>query len=287
MALALIWNAFVRIPYPISPVKLFWMPACLLAVSAYCWIYRPQNHRVRDLTAYMGLWALFPAFGTLLTYLAVKAGFPLQDKLFVRFDAALRFPWVSMFNFVVSHPALHEGLRYVYEAVLWQPFIINAVLILGDQSERAAELLTAILIGLFLTIGLFMLVPVNGPYATYGANQYLAKIIAEVRSARPPPIHFAGIVAFPSFHTIMVTLYTWANRGLKTFWPFLALNSVILMTVPIWGDHYLADVLGGAVVAAIAIWAVSALQGRAAEVRVRSWRYDEARQGRIRVRADL
>jgi len=40
----------------------------------------------------------------------------------------------------------------------------------------------------------------------------------------------------------------------QSFFPFLALNVLILLAIPIIGLHYLADVLAGAVVALISVW---------------------------------
>ena len=87
----------------------------------------------------------------------------------------------------------------------------------------------------------------------------MGRMIADLRSGHARPLPLGGIVCFPSYHTVMAVLFTWAHRGMRSLWPFAALNMVILLAIPTIGDHYFVDVLAGGLVAAIAMWLVSRL----------------------------
>ena len=63
-----------------------------------------------------------------------------------------------------------------------------------------------------------------------------------------------GLVSAPSFHTAAGVLYiatAWRIRQLR--WPVLGLNAAMLIATPVEGTHYLADMLLGALVAAVAL----------------------------------
>ena len=66
-----------------------------------------------------------------------------------------------------------------------------------------------------------------------------------------------GVIQFPSFHTAMAILYTYAARGVPVLFPLLIVFNVLMIvsTMPI-GGHYFADVLGGAAIALVTIGVV-------------------------------
>jgi hypothetical protein len=63
-----------------------------------------------------------------------------------------------------------------------------------------------------------------------------------------------GLVTFPSFHTatsVLLILAFWQVPYVR--WPALALNGLLLLSVPIEGSHYLVDLIAGVFVA-LASW---------------------------------
>ena len=79
-----------------------------------------------------------------------------------------------------------------------------------------------------------------------------------IRSGISPEIHkIRGIVTFPSFQTVSAIVYAYGFRksgrwGIAIF----LLNIVMLLSIPAFGDHYLVDMLAGAVVFLISITVV-------------------------------
>ncbi|HEY5084241.1 MAG TPA: phosphatase PAP2 family protein, partial [Rhizomicrobium sp.] len=71
-----------------------------------------------------------------------------------------------------------------------------------------------------------------------------------------------GLIAFPSYHGVLAILliwYAWPVRQLR--WPFLAINSVVLICTPEQGGHHLVDVLAAFPVAALSIFLASLCEG--------------------------
>jgi len=69
------------------------------------------------------------------------------------------------------------------------------------------------------------------------------------------PVHLRGLIAFPSYHGVLAILLIWYARHVSWLrWPFLALNTVVLISTPEQGGHHLVDVLAAFPVAALAIF---------------------------------
>jgi membrane-associated phospholipid phosphatase len=70
------------------------------------------------------------------------------------------------------------------------------------------------------------------------------------------PDRLVGMVSFPSYHAavgVLIICATWPLRVAR--WLFLPLNVGMLFTTIPYGEHYLVDVIGGVVVAIIALLA--------------------------------
>jgi hypothetical protein len=63
-----------------------------------------------------------------------------------------------------------------------------------------------------------------------------------------------GIITFPSFHTACAVLLPYLFRQHRYLrWPVLAMNVLMLFSIPNHGYHYLVDMLAGAPIAGLAI----------------------------------
>jgi membrane-associated phospholipid phosphatase len=83
-----------------------------------------------------------------------------------------------------------------------------------------------------------------------GASTFYAKISEAYRSGALrtiDPSLLEGVVVFPSFHTIMALLATYAFWRTRFLWLLsLAVNAIVLISVVPIGGHYVWDVVGGA-----------------------------------------
>jgi membrane-associated phospholipid phosphatase len=70
-----------------------------------------------------------------------------------------------------------------------------------------------------------------------------------------------GLTTFPSFHTAMGIICTWCSRGSIGLFPLmLIINGLMIASTPILGSHYLADVIGGALLAIAAIYLLRSIE---------------------------
>lgn len=219
-----------------------------------------RSRAVAETAFYAGLWMALMVVGIQLTYLGNAMVFPLRDAAFEQADLVLGFHWLAWVRFVDAHHWLSVLQWLVYETNVMQPFVCVGVFVALGRRDRNAELLTAMLIGLAVTILVSSALPALGPAEAHGVETTFVPIIRALRAGTMPPLPYEGIVSFPSFHTVMAILFAYAHRGLRrTFLPFLALNGMMLFTIPYCGQHYLIDVVGGALVAGLAIAATRRL----------------------------
>jgi membrane-associated phospholipid phosphatase len=60
------------------------------------------------------------------------------------------------------------------------------------------------------------------------------------------PASLAGVVCFPSLHTVMALACPYGLRRTgPIFYIFAGLNVLMLLTIPFFGGHYLVDMIAG------------------------------------------
>jgi len=75
-----------------------------------------------------------------------------------------------------------------------------------------------------------------------------------------------GIVAFPSFHTVLGVAFIYVHRPpCKTFVPIAALNMLMLVSIPFMGHQYVTDMIARTAITVIAIIAYRSATASASE----------------------
>lgn len=215
------------------------------------------------------LMSLAALFGLLVCYSAATSGAPLIDAQLVRADHWLGYDWRAYAELAAAHPVALQALRYAYNTNIIQPALVDAILFIASQESRFEKFVLANMVCMALTCFLFMLVPATTAWTFSGQEALATRILPDlptttnswlrdllqIRSGlgrhvlRP-----SGIIAFPSFHCGSAILNIWAVWKIRAVrLPFLALNLVMIAATPLIGGHYVTDLIGGAIVAALTI----------------------------------
>jgi PAP2 superfamily len=236
--------------------------ACLLTVAVLCSVLR-KLPGLAELAAYLALWIGFSLVGGICTYLAGTASRPLADGALAAFDTSFGFDWTAWVHAIRSWPVLNALLHTAYGSLF--PQVIGSIVLfsVGRIEGRNQELLCGAAISLLLVTFGSVLFPALGPWVQAAdstlrtAPGYVPDLLTLRGGASLPFVlsRMEGIVSFPSYHTVLAILFIYAHRGIRWSFPVIAvLNGVMLVSVPAEGPHYLADILAGALVAALAIW---------------------------------
>jgi hypothetical protein len=229
-----------------------------------------RSARLSNMAYLAALWIAFSMAAGVCTYLAAHTGRPLADAALDRLDARLGFSWTAWNSFTQSLPWLDRCLYLAYFSLPLQ--IILAIFYFSDPARmgRNRELFANAMLSIVLTSVFAALYPALGTFASLGIETSRAVHLAHLLQLRAGgAMHFdftsmQGIVAFPSYHTVLAILFTWTYRG--SGWPFraaLALNLAMLLATPTYGGHYLSDMIAGALVAALSIGVVKRFLPRA------------------------
>jgi hypothetical protein len=244
-----------------------WLPfvAAAGAIGAVALIYglSGRDSRIAGMAQGVLLSMLFSLLGAILTYAAAVQAGPLYDNQLAAADAALGFDWAAWYGFVSAHPPLQWLLALAYMSLLPQILLSVFWFALTEREHRTIELLANFTLAILLTAVLFHLVPALGPCAGVPRfrEAYVDQLALLRRGAWPALdlMHLKGVVAFPSFHTVLAVLFAYAHRGTRLFLPLALLNGLMLVSIPSEGGHYLVDAIAGVAIAAIAILGTRAL----------------------------
>jgi membrane-associated phospholipid phosphatase len=264
-ALDIVWAGWAGI----SLLEIGTLIATLVVLGANLVVYgRMQGgERAFELAWTVAIFVTLGTGFTLLSYLGLTLHMPLADPWFAWFDAMLGFDWTAWFDFVHHHALLTRLLVFAYRTLALQLVITIFALPLSGMTQRTQEFLWASAIDLLITVVLAALLPAEsawvwhhaveqvapGPWQDFQAMRAGSLAMLDLQQLR-------GLVTFPSFHVSAAVLLAWAARGTRFAFLSLVLNLLMIVSTLSEGGHYLADVVGGLAVAAVAIAAAHRLR---------------------------
>jgi hypothetical protein len=242
------------------------------ALAAFYTYWRPRE-RLADLAHTAAqIMALFAATG-LCSYLVTATGAPLVDETLAAADRALGLDWPAWFAWVHAHATITQILQVAYVSATPQLAIVPTYLALTGQAERNGRLCWELLLSLLLIVPLSGLFPAVSAWVHYDVTTMIRAIhmpdFTALRSGAMHQINLSrmeGLITFPSFHTTLALLFMNALRAHRTAFAIgVTVNGLMLLAIPSEGGHYFADVIAGAAVAVLAIWAAARLDARLRE----------------------
>lgn len=213
-----------------------------------------------------------------LTLLVASRPVTLVDPWLAAADRVLVpfMSWRGMVLALAQHPPIVRAMCAIYSTLLWQPFALVAALALTRREATAWRFVHAWMLTLVICVAIFAIAPAVTPYVYYGvaptqipaltvnAGWRPAEIIGQVRDGSLHTLAsgtMSGLITFPSFHAAGAILLGWGFRRVPWIgWGFVALDVLMLATIPFVGSHYFVDVLGGIGVAVLAIAATRRVQ---------------------------
>jgi hypothetical protein len=231
----------------------------------------PGQKRLRDFSEYCLLFMVVTLTGVIASYpvAAVSSGF--SDASLTRIDQLMHFDWNGWYAYVAERPTLQHVGVIAYATIYLSPAILLGYMAWTNQKAAARQFLFSFWLAAAITLLLFPLFPAKGPlaYQWTGAIPYMptsalyqSEMIPELRANLLTAIDMGalrGLVCAPSFHTVSAVLYIAAAWSLPRLrWIVLPINFAMILSIPVEGNHYLADMLIGATVAISAIFIVKA-----------------------------
>ena len=238
-----------------------------LLCEGLAWFYRtrrPDPRIAATLSAVAQVLVVSAAAGV-MSYTVAARGGPLWDATFASWDKNLGVDWLAYAAMVNNHPWLAWTGGFAYDS--FEPQIIFVLIVLGfvGYTRTLVRFCTAFALAAMAVVLISGAMPALGTYPGLGIEPgrfsnilprdvyTTAAVLAELR--RGGLRSFAlneiyGIISFPSFHTVSAILMASAMwRVSWARWPVLALNVIMIAATPVFGGHYVVDVLGGTAIA--------------------------------------
>jgi membrane-associated phospholipid phosphatase len=238
--------------------------------------------RLLDVSAIIIFAAFYAGCAGLASYLAMGIGMPMQDALYAHMDQALGFDWHGFIGFVNARPWLCDVLVWCYGHWASQIIVLISLFIIQVRQHELWDFVAILMLGAIFAVVFCGLMPAVAPYTYYAPEAALFNVLAQKEHAVGTVfIHdlmavytgtldvfdlskVKGIVTFPSFHAILAMAVVYATRNDRLlFWPALAFNSIVVISVVPVGGHYFVDIIGAAIALAISIAIVDWVNGRA------------------------
>lgn len=262
--------------------------------------YSSNYYKPVSLTAsyieFMTALAGFSALGVMASYGAVWGdGIRLayyNDKILNYIDSTfLFFNWLKFDLWLKQSTLVVNTLQFFYNSISILPFVLAGLLLADNKGSHLLLFFVFICISAVITNAIFYALPAFGPVALIHLNTtadtlYLpsfkaalegtGRFVFGVRSLdgvfiptdKSGNFYMTGIVPFPSYHVVLAIGIAYFAKYLKPllkylFWFFSI--GMITAAIPI-GGHYLIDVIGGCVVATVAIFVCEFLQNSTAKI---------------------
>lgn len=230
---------------------------------------RSEDMRVRRaITALEGLGLMAAtclAFGV-ATYPILSFTSGWNDEYLNNIDLFIGFDWLYLVEIVQDHRWFSSMVGMSYETIALQPTLIIVLLAVMGMNHRVHHFVAATIITLAITVILVYFVPAKSaavqflgedtPGLSFASSGHIP-IINDLRAGIYPSIDInslAGLIAFPSFHAAASVIYAWA--ALPIHWvrgPIIILNAFMMLASLLVGGHYLIEIIGGVVIALLAI----------------------------------
>lgn len=187
-----------------------------------------------------------------LSYLSLASSRAMADAPLLAADRALGFDWLAGYHFLLAHPLLASVLGFAYGSMAYQALYFCVLFSLADKKQHLREMFWLVLVMGILTSAGALLFPAFGPYDSFhaGPPDNFVPVMKHLKSGKELTFALSkmtGVVSFPSFHTAMALAYVWGFRRTGPIgWAIVALNLVMLISIPHFGGHYLVDMIAGA-----------------------------------------
>lgn len=207
----------------------------------------------------------------LYNHLVMTTAAPLADARLAAWDAALGFDWIAYLRAIDDAPLVARLMDMSYWGLNGYAALIFLLLLAFHGAARATSFLMLFAGAAIVcsTIGAFF--PAEAAMAHYRIAAGTLRTLAPdtglyhlqtLIALRTDPQHMLslaslpGLTTFPSFHTATGVIAIWCARGRPMlFVPVLAVNATMIASTPVFGSHYLVDVLAGSCVVAMLILA--------------------------------
>ena len=278
--LIFVWGLLAGFQFP--PLMDYIFTAILATIfGLVAWFYTQIR---RDISISGPCWSLFILLlilpiSVMYSYLIHTWNFPLADAKFAEFDELLGFNWLVLAKYFATLPEwVSAASTKIYSSWILLIQLTALFLIVSGRHGRLDEFVFLFLVTITIACTISGLLPGVGAFEYFKPDAHTAEQLSAVvnnqfvepfselrdGSLRTLTLSSAhGLVTFPSFHTINSLILIYVMRGCGKYMTLAVIwNLAIIATTPLDGAHYLADIVGGVIVAIMGVYLLRWIEPR-------------------------
>jgi hypothetical protein len=248
-----------------------------LVLAGYFYRRFGRSESIGSVTTCAGLFILFTVTLSLFNYCLLPNPNQTIDPWLLDMDALLGYHWPDAIAWASQHLAFNEFMRIAYLSTLPQVAILLIVLGFTNRLYDLHALMVTITLSGTITVMFWALFPTTGPSALHSLpgelllavrpvvdTEYGVALTTLLRDGAPylSPDDIRGLIAFPSFHTVLACAATFYARRVWWLLPFfLVVNLAVLPAVLVHGGHHLVDIPAGMAVFLLSAYAAHRMLG--------------------------
>jgi PAP2 superfamily len=247
----------------------------IAVMASYGWVAVKRGGGSPDARLYMMLMVMLFTLVTapallMFNHLVMSLKLPMADEMLIAADRSVGFNWLAYATTVASHPWLKTLLQYAYNAIHIAIAACLALHVILGKPRQAAEFAGLLVVSGIVGSAIGIFFPAIAAMAMLGTSELVAQLppmagryfvepLLAMRSADMltlNPLHLEGLTALPSYHATLALLCVYSARMKPwAFIPMAVYAAAVIASTPVFGGHYLADILAAAVLTAAMIWA--------------------------------
>ena len=244
---------------PADFAPLVGMAGGLLALARFCdWRYPDKRLAHCAGIVAVGLCGLVACGIVSNTGLRLQA--PLADARLASLDAAIGIDAGAVITQIASIPWLTAVLSFAYNASGLLVVGLIAAFAFTSRFAKAWELVTTTVTSMQVVALVSLAAPAWGAMRHFGlealqgrglppgAGVYQWPAFAHFYEGHGATVHISdmgGVVAFPSFHTVLALVITQALAETRLRWIGVGCSATVILAAIPMGGHYAADLLAG------------------------------------------
>ncbi|WP_423062700.1 phosphatase PAP2 family protein [Candidiatus Paracoxiella cheracis] len=186
--------------------------------------------------------------------------FSLKDQFFNAADNFFGFNLPAFLNQVARHPSLKHFLEIIYLLLFPALKIFPLILAAMREEKQVYKFTINFIITCLIGFTIYYFWPTSAPADVIHNSQltrlqhHLATQFDRIHAHESIHLFQAGLIAFPSYHTIWAILLAymfWPRKYL--FYPVAVFSSLVIVATLASGWHFLTDIIGGMIVAMLSI----------------------------------
>lgn len=241
----------------------------IVAMTIAAMVIRKDSPRAAYVIGSCGTYFIIFVSLTLLSSGIQFTPFPRIDHYLVTTDNALGFNSLAVLNWTYAHAHIKHLFQFAYDSISLELFVLPIVLAFLLDREWLNRYFLTVIFSFLIGTTIYYFFPTGAPVSVFHSSHFTQDQhdtflkFYQIHHYLKVTTDQGGMIAFPSFHVIWATLVTYAYRRRKyLFYPLALYNVIVIASTVFLGWHYLTDVIGGLMIAAISIKIASLIEQR-------------------------